>query len=397
MTHENKFGMFVHWGIYALTGVQEQALIKTDISHEAYEALASRFNPVKYDPEEWVLLAKSAGMKYICFTTKHHDGFCMWNTKQTDYNIMNTPYGKDVLKMLADACEKHGLGLSFYYSCPDWHHEYGYNPAASHQWGAKYPEKVDTGRYIEYVKAQVKELLTGYGRLYAFYWDIPPKIYDPSINEMIRELQPGIYINDRGYDKGDFSTPEREFEAVATARFTRMTEACNSVGEQSWGFRTDEDFYSMRHLISAIDRYMAMGASYVLNVGPTPEGQIPEEHAKRIRRIGDWYNRMGGALECHEADPFDYQIVGNYCIPTVKDGKTYLHFPDGLRSDSVALRKFPNLPKSVKLLNTGTHPEFKVSMLPAYCEDGKPLEHLHVRGIPVDDLSSEAIVLEIEW
>ena len=214
---------------------------------------------------------------------------------------------------------------------------------------------------------------------------------------MIRELQPGIYINDRGYDKGDFSTPEREFEAMATARYTRMTEACNAVGEQSWGYRTDEDFYSMRHLISAIDRYMAMGASYVLNVGPTPEGEIPEEHAKRIRRIGDWYNRMGGALECHEADEFDYEIVGNYCIPTVKQGKTYLHFPDGLRSDSVALRRYPNVPKSIRLLNTGEYLEFKISKLPAYCEEGKPLEHLHVRGIPVDDLASEAIVLEVEW
>ena len=397
MTHENRFGMFIHWGIYSLTGVHEQALIKTDISHEEYEALARSFDPVKYDPEEWVLLAKSAGMKYICFTAKHHDGFCMWNTKQTDYNVMNTPYGKDVLKMLSDACKKHGIELSIYYSCPDWHHEYGHNPASTHQWGAKYPDKVDTGLYIEYVKAQVEELLTGYGKIYAFYWDIPPKIDDPSVNEMIRELQPGIYINDRGYDRGDFSTPEREFEAAASARYTKMTEACNSVGEQSWGFRANEDFYSLRHIISAIDRYMAMGASYVLNVGPTAEGEISEEYAKRIRRIGDWYNRMGGALECHEADPFDYQIVGNYCIPTVKDGKTYLHFPDGLRSDSVALRRFPNLPKSVKLLNTGTHPEFKVSMLPAYCEDGKPLEHLHVRGIPVDDLSSEAIVLEIEW
>ena len=116
---ENKFGMFIHWGIYAQLGLQEQAIARYDMSHEEYEKLAETFNPVNYDPEQWVLLAKQAGMKYICFTAKHHDGFCMWDTKQTDYNIMNTPYGKDTLKMLADACEKHEMLLSIYYSNPD--------------------------------------------------------------------------------------------------------------------------------------------------------------------------------------------------------------------------------------------------------------------------------------
>ena len=133
MTHENKFGMFIHWGIYSLIGVHEQVFAKLDIPREEYEALAERFDPVEYDPEKWVLLAKEAGMKYICFTAKHHDGFCMWDTKYTDYNIMNTPYGKDVLAMLAAACKKHGMLLSIYYSCPDWHHEDAYNPKSSHQ------------------------------------------------------------------------------------------------------------------------------------------------------------------------------------------------------------------------------------------------------------------------
>ena len=144
ITHENKLGMFVHWGIYSMTGFHEQALARLDMNHADYEAMKNRFNPTKFDPEEWVLLAKSAGMKYICFTAKHHDGFCMWDTKQTDYSIMNTPYGKDVLKMLAAACEKHGMLLSLYYSNPDWHHPLGYNPESSHQWKAKYKETVDT-------------------------------------------------------------------------------------------------------------------------------------------------------------------------------------------------------------------------------------------------------------
>ncbi|MBO5269207.1 MAG: alpha-L-fucosidase, partial [Clostridia bacterium] len=326
MTHENKFGMFIHWGLYAVTGVQDQVYARMNWPREKYEALIHEFNPVKYDPEAWVLLAKEAGMKYICFTTKHHDGFCMWDTKYSDYSIMHTPYGKDVLKMLADACKKHGMLLSLYYSNPDWNHPYGYNPASTHQWKAVTENGVNTEIYREYIKNQVTELLTNYGPIYTFFWDIPPKIKDPSLNELVRKLQPGIYINDRGFDVGDFSTPEREYKSQDGARFTRMTEACNSVGEQSWGYRVNEDFYSIRHLTTSIDRMMSMGASYLLNVGPTGEGVVTEEYASRIRRVGDWYNRMEGCLECAEADEFDYRIKANKCIATKKNGKTYLHF-----------------------------------------------------------------------
>jgi alpha-L-fucosidase len=136
--------MFVHWGIYAQTGLQDQAIVRYEMDRGEYEALQHTFDPFDYDPEQWVLMAKAAGMKYICFTAKHHDGFCMWDTKQTDYNIMNTPYGKDVLKMLADACQKHGMLLSIYYSNPDWHYEYGYNPASTHQWRSVQTEHPDT-------------------------------------------------------------------------------------------------------------------------------------------------------------------------------------------------------------------------------------------------------------
>ena len=226
--------MFIHWGMYAQTGLQEQAIARYDIPNKEYEKLKDTFNPTDYDPEKWVLLAKEAGMKYICFTTKHHDGFCMWNTQYTDYSIMNTPYGKDVLKMLADACAKHGMLLSLYYSNPDWHHEYGFNPASTHQWKCVQKERVNTEIYREYIKNQVTELLTNYGPIYSFYWDIPPKIEDPSLNELVRKLQPGIFINDRGWDSGDFSTPERDYTSAEGSRFTKMTEACNSVGEQSW-------------------------------------------------------------------------------------------------------------------------------------------------------------------
>lgn len=398
MTHANKFGMFVHWGLYSVTGVQDQVFARMDWERERYEGLIHEFNPVNYDPEKWVQLAKEAGMEYICFTTKHHDGFCMWDTAYSEYKITNTPYGKDVLKMLSDACQKHGMGLSLYYSCPDWHHKSGYNPASSHQWKAKMENGVNTNAYLEYVRNQVRELCTNYGPLYTFFWDIPPKIKEPSLNEMIREWQPGIYINDRGYDLGDFSTPEREYRSAEGERFTRMTEACNSLGEQSWGYRSNEDFYSIRHLISSIDRMMAMGASYLLNVGPNGLGEIPEAYASRLHRIGDWYNRMKGALVCHEQDDFNYSIVANKAIVTKKNGKSYFHFPDGIRSSSLAFSYFPSMPKSVRLLNTGKALPASIDLLPEYCSsNGQAMPFLHITDIPVDDLSNEALVIEIEW
>lgn len=396
---ENKFGMFIHWGIYSLTELQEQAVVRYDMDRAEYESLKDRFNPTEYDPEEWVLLAKRAGMKYICFTTKHHDGFCMWDTKYTDYNIMNTPYGRDVLKMLADACKKHDILLSLYYSNPDWHYEFGYNPSSTHQWMAVNKDKPNLENYREYVKNQITELLTNYGRIYTLFWDIPPKIQDPSINKLARRLQPGIYINDRGWDSGDFSTPEREYSTASGTRFKRMTEACNSVGEQSWGYRRNEDFYSIRHLTSSIDQIMARGGSYLLNVGPTPMGNIAEEYAQRIGKIGDWYNRMGGRLECHEEDPFDYRVKNNECIVTRKHAKSCFHFPNGLISSSVAIENYPGEPKSVTLLNTGTRLAARVERLPEFC-DGKTgiaKVFLHITGIPVDELCAEPILIEIEW
>ena len=402
MTHKNKLGMFIHWGIYALTELQDQAIIRYDMDRAAYEALAQQFNPVQYDPEKWVLLAKEAGMKYICFTTKHHDGFCMWDTKYTDYSIMHTPYGKDVLKMLAEACQKHGMLLSLYYSNPDWHHPCGYNPASTHQWMAVNKDKPDFDTYRTYIKNQITELLTNYGKIYTLFWDIPPRIEDRSLNEYVRSLQPGIYINNRGFDEGDFATPEREYKQdQALSRFERMTEACNAIDAQSWGYRREADFYSYRHVLSAIDKIMARGGSYLLNIGPRADGTLDPTHAERIRRVGGWYRRMEGCLEEHEDDPFDYQVhKSGDCLITKKNGKTYFHFYNGTRATAVAMKNYPCVPRCVRLLNTGDVLPCKAEVLPDYFSGvtGKAEQvYLHIRGIPVDELASEPIVLEVTW
>lgn len=398
--NENKFGMFIHWGIYSELGYHEQAMARLDIENSEYEKLAQGFDPVKYDPAEWVSLAKNAGMKYICFTAKHHDGFCMWDTKYTDYNIMNTPYGKDVLKMLADECEKQGMLLSIYYSNPDWHHPDAYNDASSHQWKSVNKGKVCREKYLEYIKNQVTELLTGYGKIYTWFWDIPPAMYDPSFNELVRRLQPGIYINNRGYDDGDFSTPERdEGGQIGTKYFEHMTEACDSVGEQSWGYRKNEDYHTVRYLTCAVDRIMALGGSFLLNVGPCADGSLCHMAKDRIKRVGDWYNRMGGCLEGHNKDDYPYEVVKHQCAVNTKNGKTYFHFFEGITSDAVAMKNPKGMPKSVVLVNNGKALEYGIYPLPGTFDGdtGKADICLHIKGIPADELCSEPIVIEIKW
>ncbi len=394
----NKFGMFVHWGIYAMTGLQEQSLARYSMDKIEYEGLAKKFNPTKYNAEKWVKMAKKAGVEYICFTTKHHDGFCMWDSKYTDYKITNTPYGKDILKELSDACAKYDMRLSLYYSNPDWNYKKGYNPNSSHQWHAVNKDKPDIHDYIGYIKNQVTELLTNYGKIYTFFWDIPPCVEDKSLNELVRKLQPDIYINDRGWDSGDFTTPEREYQSLDGKRFTRMTEACNSVGEQSWGYREREDFYSIKFLLSSIDKMMAMGASYILNVGPDEKGVIQRKYLKRFNKVAKWYNKVKPSLKAEE-DSFDYGVMHNEYIATKDDEYTYLHFYNGLISDSVAITNYPSMPKAVVLMNNGKKLEYCVELLPEFCEfeEGKALEYLHFRGIPVDKFSSEPIIIKIKW
>ena len=393
----NQLGLFIHWGVYSVYSWHEQVLARLDIPFEEYEAKAAAFNPEGLDVEEWVLLAKNAGMKYLCFTAKHHDGFCLWDTKYTDYNIMNTPYGRDVLKALAAACKKHGVALSIYYSNPDWHHEKAYNPLSSHQWKARNRVQTDLAEYREFIKNQITELLTNYGEIYTLFWDIPPQIEDPSLNELVRRLQPNILINDRGWSKGDFSTPERELPTGE--RFERPTEACQSVGEQSWGYREDEDYYSVRFLLSSIDKIMAMGGSYLLNVGPKANGKIPDKARKSVEAVGSWYNRIGEALEGNTAPKYPLKVTGD-AVVNDKDGKTYLHFFNGLHSETVTLSEgAPCIPKKAILLNDGRELRIRCQKLPyrqektGICEK----EYISVCGIPCDEFPLEPLVIQLTW
>lgn len=390
----HKFGMFVHWGIYSLTGYHEQVRWRFFTPRAEYRKLMNEFNPVKYDPDEWVRLAKDAGMEYICFTTKHHDGFCMFDTKYTDFNIMNTPYHRDVLKELSEACARGGLALSLYYSNPDWDYKYGYNSRSSHQMPEK-GDAEDIEKLKEFQKNQIRELLTNYGKIYTFFWDIPTNISDPSMNEFIRSLQPDILIDDRGWgDKGDFSTPER---CVPDGhKFERLTEACQSVGEQSWGYCADEDYFTNRYLTASIDKIRAMDGSYLLNVGPMPDGRIPERSAEIVRRVGKWYNSV---KEAFDAEPY---LLENRALVCTKRGSTlYVHIPDGLNSRGLTLKPIDVLPKSVTLLNDGRSLKYSITTRPEDKGWSAPdnilrRQTLHIFDMPADEFADETMVLRIE-
>ena len=395
---ENKFGLFVHWGVYSSFAWHEQVLAKQNIPFEEYDARAMSFNPQGLDVEDWVLLAKNAGMKYLCFTAKHHDGFCLWDTKWTDYNIVNTPYGKDVLKELSLACKKHGMLLSIYYSNPDWHHVKAYNPLSTHQWRARSQEGADLAEYRVFIKNQITELLTNYGEIYTWFWDIPPHIDDPSLNELVRNLQPNILINDRGWDAGDFSTPERELPEGMF--FTRRTEACQSVGEQSWGYREDEDYYSVRFLRGSIDKIMAMGGSYLLNVGPKVNGEIPEKAKQIVNSVGEWYKRVKDTLEGVTPDTRRLVLSEEANVVNEKNGKSYLHFYNGLHSATVNIYEgATGIPKKARLVNDNRELRVRYAKLPyRFDEDGICVEkYLSICDIPCDEFPLEPLVIEIDW
>ena len=384
ITMPKRFGMFVHWGPYAIEEWHEQIRMRRGISRADYARMAAGFAPQKYDPEAWVRMAKEAGMEYICFTAKHHDGFCMWNTAQTDFNIVKTS-GRDVLAELAEACRRHGLALSLYYSIPDWNHPCGYNSLSTHQCMPEEGDTPDSEAYREFVRAQVKELLTGYGPVYTWFWDIPPKIDDPSMNEYVRSLQPDILINDRGWSEGDFSTPERS--VPDGDEFLRYTEACQSVGAHSWGYRKCEDWFTPAFLAQSIDKILLMGGSYLLNVGPDKNGVIPPKAVQIIQKVGKWYcavKEAFGADVCPSA-ALQSDAVWTSC----KENTWYLHTKKPLSSSGLSLAPWNTLPKEAVLLNTGGYVE---CIAETYPEDytgtfgvNRPVV-LHLRDLPESDM-----------
>lgn len=394
---EKRFGLFLHWGLYAIHGWHEQEQWRGRVDRREYGKLQAQWNPVRYSPDEWLDLAEEVGMRYVCLTTKHHDGFCLWDTKQTDFNTMNTPYGKDIVGMLAEACHRRGFPLCLYYSCADWHHPNYPNQGRHHELPGPLPgDEPDHARYLEYLKAQVEELCTQYGEIHGFWWDMNiEKHVDPSINQRIRELQPKAVINNRGYDEGDFGTPERDYDQGADAplTFERPTEACQSVGIESWGYRVDEDYYTDRHLQRSLDKYLARDANYLLNVGPTADGRIAEKPAAILKRLGKWYRSVRESFE--GVEPASSLVANREVLLTRRGNTVYVHLHRDPVGEAVKLKPLAVAPRKVTLLNTGEPVDFAVDLVPSDHVEHKP--YLRLRGLPVNEWANAVLVVKLEF
>jgi len=310
-----KFGMFIHWGLYAIPagiwkgkeydGIGEWIMSHADIGVEEYGKLADQFNPTKFDARQWVQIAKEAGMKYIVITSKHHDGFCMFDSKVTDYDIVDaTPYGKDVLKALNTECKKAGIKFCTYYSILDWHHpaQMLKEKQGRHIYGRNLIKPGRKQEYKDYVKAQLCELVRQYDPALLWFdggwmdwWKGEDGI---EIVEYLWSISPDIIINNRATGKteefiADYSTPEQR---IPKGRAERLFETCMTMND-TWGYKkNDQNWKSAKTLIVNLVDIVSKGGNYLLNVGPTAEGLIPEPSVVRLKKMGRWLKVNGEAI-----------------------------------------------------------------------------------------------------
>ena len=330
-----RFGMFIHWGLYSQPGLQEWIRHEARIPLEEYQYYADTFNPVNFNPDEWVRLAEEAGMKYIVFTSKHHDGFCMYDSKLTGYDIMNSSYGKDVMMMLLKACRRKNMRMGIYYSNPDWHHP-DYLPRLDWEEESRPKSDADMERYImNYEIGQLREIVKNYNP-FLLWFDLGGILkikyeHSAAIEKALRELKPELLINNRLYYKrpelADFITPERRVPATGLRKpdgSLYVWEVCNALDYTSWGYNPYSNYYhSYPELIHLLIEIVSKGGNLLLNVGPTADGTISFEYAGRLKEIGKWLKVNGEAIYGTTASCFENLPFFGKC--TVKGNKLYFH------------------------------------------------------------------------
>jgi alpha-L-fucosidase len=375
---EARFGMFIHWGLYAIPAGEsggrkdhgEWVRHTGQIPVEEYDKLVAQFNPVKFNADEWVRIAKDAGMQYIVITSKHHDGFCLFDSQFTDYDVMSTPFKRDILKELSAACSRAGIRLCFYHSIMDWHHP-DYLPRR--EWEKRAAEGANFDRYVQHMKNQLRELLTNYGRigvlwfdgewentwthergvdLYSYVRGLDPEIIINNRVDVMREGMAGMSRDSRAV--GDFGTPEQEIPATGMPGVD--WETCMTMNDH-WGYnQVDKNFKSTEQLIHMLADIASKGGNFLLNVGPTAEGEIPPESIERLTAIGRWMKVNGESIRGTSASPFKALPWGR-CTQRPLDGgltRLYLHVFDWPRNGRLAVGGLLNDAKRAELLRAGT-------------------------------------------
>jgi alpha-L-fucosidase len=335
--HEARFGMFIHFGLYSVLGRHEWAMEMEGIPVAEYEQLAKRFNPKPNAARAWARLAKQAGQKYMVMTTKHHEGFCHFNSKLTDYCAPKQAAGRDLVKEYVDAARAEGLRVGFYYSLMDWHHPDGARCATDEQ---------ARRRFVDYIHGQIRELLTNYGKIdilwYDVAWPLDAKGWESEkMNAMVFQLQPDIIVNNRNKLPGDFATPEQKIQADE-----RAWESCMTMNG-SWGYqKADDDWKTPKTIVRNLVTCAHDTGNYLLNIGPKADGSIPEESVKILTAVGKWMHGNGPAIyQSEKCQPRRSALAG-----FTRKGNTlymHVHFWPG---ETVSLGGLMNQVKSARLV-----------------------------------------------
>ena len=320
---EARFGMFIHWGLYSILAGEwggrddyaEWIRNNAHIPLREYDRLVARFNPVRFDAEQWIGLAQAAGMKYVTITTKHHDGFCLFDSKHTDFCIRSTPFKRDIMRELSAATRSHGLRQCWYHSIMDWHHP-DYLPRRDWEAESRPATGAHYARYLEYLHAQVGELLSNYGEIGVMWFDGQwegswTHEMGKALYARCRALQPSVIVNNRvegwsptpiGDPLGDFRTPEQEVPATGWPGVD--WESCITMN-RNWGYNAkDHDFKTTAQLIGLLVETASKGGNLLLNVGPRADGTLPDQSVERLREIGAWMRVNGSAIYGSSASPF---------------------------------------------------------------------------------------------
>jgi len=343
--HDARFGMFIHWGLYSVVGRHEWVMENEGIPVEEYELLAKRFTPKANAARAWAKLARQAGQKYMVMTTKHHEGFCHFDSKLTNYTAPKQACGRDLVKEYVDAARAEGMRVGFYYSLMDWHHPDGARCAT---------DEAARRRFVDYIHGQVRELCTNYGKLdvlwYDVNWPLKPEGWEAAkLNAMVRQLQPEIILNNRTGLPEDFATPEQRIEAA-----DRPWESCMTMNG-SWGYqKADDSWKSPKTIVRNLITCARDGGNYLLNIGPKPDGSIPEESVQILTAVGRWMDKHGDTI--YTADKCSVKR-SDYAMFTRKGNTLYMHvhyWP----GDYVAISGFKPQVKSAHIHSTGAAVKF---------------------------------------
>lgn len=370
---EARFGMFVHFGLYSQLGRMEWAQARECIPVEEYEKLADTFAPKPGAPRQWAKLAKAAGMKYMVLTTRHHEGFSLWDSKANPYNAVNYGPHRDIVREFVEACREFDLKIGFYSSLMDWHHPDGWKCAFDNE---------ARKRFLAYIEALNTELLTNYGHIDILWYDVPQPMKSAegwdslARNQRLRALQPHILINDRSYLPEDFGTPEERITADE-----RDWEACMTFNGLSWGYVDEEQARAYAYTAPRILRMLCNcsrgGGNLLLNIGPKADGSVPADAVEPLTRVGDWLARNGEAAYGKKSHHCAVGGNGLSEVTCSADGKTvYLWHWIWPHGGTMSYGGYFTAPKRVTLLATGeevafTHDGHRITLtgLPESCPD----------------------------